>query len=253
MRIISDFHDYYDCIQGMGQDQDLIYFRRLIEESYEGKDMPFGDLPKFYDSVVLHPPTGRSNFYNAISVRMRVVGFCGKVYPILNMHLERSSGDQFNATCFNMEETEAFMVQALKKRDFENYESNHKSAAWRRRSGGVLSGRNRKVYKEFWQKWGEKQNAFQNLFDEQKVPLFVADYGTNPYHDSRRKITFNGCLKEVEFFRIVEPFTAFQELSMYWGNVAQPNRPIPEVSDEDMLVAKGFDPKWSFRKEPSKK
>ncbi len=240
MRIISDFHDYYDCIQGMGQDQEMIYLRRPVEESYYDKKMPFGDLPVFYDDY------GRQT---DLSVRIYVVGFCGKIYPIMRMHLYRPNGESSEATCFNMEDTEAFMVGALKKRDFADYENKDR---WRRRGGGVLASRNRKVFEDFWKKWGEKKESFQNLFDEHKAPIFVATFGRHPWQDSNRKIVYNGCLKEVEFFRVIEPFTAFQELAMYWGNVAQPNRPIPEVSDEDLLVAKGFDPKWSFRKEPSK-
>jgi len=31
--------------------------------------------------------------------------------------------------------------------------------------------------------------------------------------------------------------------------MAMPDKPIPEVSDADMVIAKGFN-KWSFRKEP---
>jgi hypothetical protein len=38
---------------------------------------------------------------------------------------------------------------------------------------------------------------------------------------------------------------------MFMCNLAVPQKPIPEVSDADMVVAKGFD-KWSFRKEPRK-
>jgi hypothetical protein len=44
-------------------------------------------------------------------------------------------------------------------------------------------------------------------------------------------------------------YTAYQGLQMYFGAMAQPNRPIPEVSDKDMVSIKGFD-KWSFRKPP---
>lgn len=64
-------------------------------------------------------------------------------------------------------------------------------------------------------------------------------------------IEWNACLKDVDFFRVFDPFTAFQELSMYYGGVlVHPNRPIPDVSDEDMVEVKGFDKKWSFRKPP---
>ena len=225
----------------MGQDQDLIYLRRPVEESYDGKEMPFGDLPKFTD-------WRSSPWYSDLTVRTYIVGFCGKVYPILKLSLYRPNEENPHATCFKMEDVEEFMVKVLKKRDFADYENKDR---WRRRGRGVLAARNRKMFADFWEKWAEKKDAFQHLFDSHKAPIFIANVA--PKFDNDRKITYNGCLKDVEFFRAVEPFTAFQELSMYWGNVAQPNRPIPEVSDEDMLIAKGFDPKWSFRKEPAAK
>ena len=48
--------------------------------------------------------------------------------------------------------------------------------------------------------------------------------------------------------RIKDPYTAYQELSMYLGNMAFPNKPIPTISDEVMAEIKGFN-KFSFRKD----
>jgi hypothetical protein len=59
-------------------------------------------------------------------------------------------------------------------------------------------------------------------------------------------------LRPFEFQRIVDPYTAFQELSMYIGGIlGNLNPKVPDVSNEDLIVAKGFD-KWSFRKESTK-
>ena len=68
-------------------------------------------------------------------------------------------------------------------------------------------------------------------------------------HSREYKIVYNECLKELEFFRLMDTFTAYQELQMYFGAMAQPNRPVPQVSDKDMISIKGFD-NWSFRKPP---
>ena len=51
----------------------------------------------------------------------------------------------------------------------------------------------------------------------------------------------------------MDSYTAFQELQMYFGGLAAPIKPIPHISDADMLIAKGFDKKFSFRKDPTKK
>jgi hypothetical protein len=65
-------------------------------------------------------------------------------------------------------------------------------------------------------------------------------------------MAWNACLKDLEFFRIVDPYTAFQEIAMFLGGLAVPLKPIPHVDDKTMVEAKGFDKKWSFRKEPQK-
>jgi hypothetical protein len=39
MRILSDFHDYYDAVQATGQDQTLIYSRK--REEVELAEYPF--------------------------------------------------------------------------------------------------------------------------------------------------------------------------------------------------------------------
>jgi hypothetical protein len=65
-------------------------------------------------------------------------------------------------------------------------------------------------------------------------------------------ITYNDCLEPLKFVRVFDPYTAYQEIYMFVCNTAMPDKPIPKVSDADMVTAKGFD-KWSFRKEPRKK
>ncbi len=63
------------------------------------------------------------------------------------------------------------------------------------------------------------------------------------------KIVYNACLKELDFFKVIDTYTAFQELQMFMGGMARPNKPIPHVSDKNMVSIKGFD-EWSFRKPP---
>jgi hypothetical protein len=46
--------------------------------------------------------------------------------------------------------------------------------------------------------------------------------------------------------------TTYQEIAMFLGGLATPQKPIPVPSDKDMVSIKGFD-RFSFRKEPTKK
>lgn len=89
------------------------------------------------------------------------------------------------------------------------------------------------------------------IFRDNRVPVFVAKYyGRRSYLGFRHPIICNGLLRELEFFRVFDPYTAFQEIAMHVGGVlGAPNKPVPEVSDKDMVSAKGFN-EWSFRKPP---
>ena len=60
MRIISDFYDYYDSVQKYGQDQSIVYNRKI-------KQIP--------ELLKLREPYG-------------VIGFCGKWYPFLHEQKE---------------------------------------------------------------------------------------------------------------------------------------------------------------------
>jgi hypothetical protein len=85
----------------------------------------------------------------------------------------------------------------------------------------------------------------KKYFEAHNCPIFVG-------YPSKKIIIYNGKLKDLEFFRMFEPYLAFQELTMYMANTAEPRKEIPKISDEIMSEIKGFD-KWSFRKPKSAK
>ena len=217
MRIISDFHYYYDAVQREGQDLSLIYLRKQIEE-----ELPF-PFPDIYDY-------GRD-----ISISQRMVGFCGKVYPVLELNLRHDWGEK-GTFCFNFADVDAFVEANLKKDEIKDYHAKKWYRSWQRRP------HKRHLFAKFFAECEEKKNAFESMFEEH--PIFVAF--------PRKHLIYNASLKDCEFFRVFDTYTAFQELSMYLGSKAQPEKPIPEVSDKIMVGVKGFN-KWSFRKEPGQK
>jgi hypothetical protein len=54
-------------------------------------------------------------------------------------------------------------------------------------------------------------------------------------------------LKELSFQKVLDPFTAYQELEMWIGGVIGQNPEPAEVSDKVKIQQHGFD-EWSFRK-----
>lgn len=61
----------------------------------------------------------------------------------------------------------------------------------------------------------------------------------------------NPPLKDYQFYRIMDPYTAYQELDMYvGGTLAWPFNMMVEVSDASKVAKHGFDPKYGFRTRP---
>lgn len=229
MRIISEFHDYYDSVQAMGQDQSLLYVRNEREESVEGKSYPF---PHMYYSRDTH---------------QYAIGFCGKIYPALDIYNWGYGINQnVNSWCHSLEDVDQFVESHFKKKEVEIYRSGRSN-----RSLWGIRSLVRDAVKKFFDEFEAKKETFKELFIKEKCPVIVGKW-CSPHLGNPCKMIFNASLKDYEFFRVVEPYTAFQEIQMFMSNLAVPLKPIPEISDKIMVDIKGFD-KWSFRKMPKDK
>lgn len=226
MRIISNFHDYYDCIQQYGQDRTVVYLRK--EKVIEGC-WPFPRCNSWY---------GKHGDLSTI----RIIGFCGKIIPLIEL---TRVGERTPKMCWSLDDIDTFMKTELKGRAFDSY----MKSKWHR---GVFYSQTRKGFQKFFSECRQRENAFEHLFRDHHSPLFVATY----IRRNNSEIIFNTPLKKVEFYAIMDTYKAFQEISMYMGGVLGTHgghktkyqgKPMSsEVSDKDLIVAKGFD-KHSFR------
>ena len=234
MRIISEYRDYYDAIQATGQDQTLLYLRQL--EMQELKKWPF-------------PVLGHHRYWQWWSrlpspfLRQYVVGFCGKIYPVVLF----GGTPEHNIYCHTIEDVDAFVEGHYKEKAVEEYRHPLKKTYHHRHWD---AGHARKVFEKWFEEMKAKQNAFVSIFEQHKCPVFIADCHTGR-HGDEKCIMYNGCLKDLEFYRVFDPFSAFQEIAMFLGGMAMPLKPIPHLSDEIIAASKGFD-KYSFRKDKSK-
>ena len=64
------------------------------------------------------------------------------------------------------------------------------------------------------------------------------------------QLSVNPCLKSVQFYRRFGPREALQELSMFLGNIAAPDRVPVVVAEKFRVLQHGFDGQ-SFRKRPA--
>jgi hypothetical protein len=230
MRIISGFHDYYDSVQAMGQDQSLLYIRNEREEFVKSKDYPF---PYMYDSP---------------SVYQYTIGFCGKIYPAIHTcYWFDSTRPDPNVWCYTLEDVDQFVESHFKKKEVEAYHTRQRRHRLRGRRAYLV----RDDVKELFDEFEAKKENYQEMFIKERCPVIVGRYHSS-HLGSPCQMIFNATLREYEFFRVVEPYTAFQEIQMFMSNLAVPLNPIPEISDKIMVDIKGFD-KWSFRKMPKDK
>ncbi len=214
MRIISDFKDYYDCVQRQVFDKETIYFRKTIEI---GKKR-------------------RIKYYTlSFDIDYGYVGFCGKIYMFCQVNLQGQPPKYF----YSVEKVHEYMEKNLDKENLERYNGIN-TRYWK------YSVPRHKVFKTFIEdKSNLEGNRLRELFIKHNCPIFIND-------NSGRHLVINPNLSDYNFQTVFDAYRAFQEVFMYVGGVLSGhNKPIPTVSDVDMIEAKGFDKRYSFRKDKS--
>lgn len=102
--------------------------------------------------------------------------------------------------------------------------------------------------------------AIKSFFDIPKRPQIYLKFFRNncpifiiENFSKECKLIKNARLKPFEFYRIFDVYQTFQELQMYLGGLARPEKNTNDIPDKYLIEGKGFDTKWSFRKESKKK
>jgi len=235
MYIISKKKDYYDGVVGtMGVDKEIVYERKTIEITNEN------DLPKEFKrpddirpqlkgrnhllNLEFYRPHKKNKYKEAIPF---IVGFCGKLY--VGFKLEYEINKEFYT------DTKTDIVYNIKK--IKKYIKNEH---W----GRVLMG---------------DINYIQNydamhVFREYNTPAFIFDFDYTGEEYNKPTFIVKPLLKEHEFYKVFDSFRAFQEIQMFISGVLGNNeKDMVEISDIDKIQQHGYDKKWSFRKEPTKK
>ena len=236
MRIVARQKDYYDCVQGTGQDRSLTYVRDTKEEQLDRR-WPFPRL-----TVSNWPRT-------LCEMHLTVIGFCGKIYPMVEMYIppsdcKRPIRDRKGVPmegrkrkCFTLADVDAFINAELSDKRMSEYKE-----------------RFRQEFVKFFGEFEQDREKHADLFSITR-PIFAVeeqgrwDFTANRWH---HPIVYNPLLGPYDFMRVFDPFTAFQELQMWLSNQAVPQRPMPEIDDELKAQSHGFN-RFSFRKDPGSK
>lgn len=204
MLISSTYRDYYDSIKAFGVDKTVVYNR--TEERLVLKKGP-----KMYSSW----------FSNGSMHATRIIGFCGKLYPLF-------------------EKKGKFLIYDKE----EALKNLSESFSWYR--------------KDIEQCFSEylTNPELLKIFIDKKVPVFIyGDYLTGDHNSGKQKeLILNPKLKNWKFQSVVEPVTAFQDIFMYIsGVIGIPEAPMIKISDKEMAKKRGHDGKYSFKKPPGKR
>lgn len=233
MYIISKFKDYYDSVAGQkGIDKTIVFERMIIETEYSvlshkkyawrQLNLPeYGDIYRY----------GRSKV-GSKSFELFLVGFCGKIYIGAKVVTILDSYKTDTTYIYGLDNIKEQICIYFKKPDYFNSD--------------------RLKHLEHIISLTTNSKALE-LFYTYKTPQFIlykTDYNINGGHN----LIINGSLKDIQFYKHVDTAEAFQEIEMYiTGVLGINNKPMVEISDKHKIVGHGFDPKWSFRKEPEKK
>lgn len=260
MRIISKFHDYYDTALGYGADPTLIYSRETREYNIT-KGHPFKGIITPYTSK------DNSGFWQCrnwradefpLDIKLYVIGFCGKTYPLIRVYTKYAPSDNnyfgehyyhnleyiYSESDFRYYITTHYGEQGCKL--YLNQERLHN----RKLRMGWDSYINHQDISNFFKYYNSAptETTFEELFRCNKTPIWIFKH----HNYNKEFIIINPKLITYNFVRIHNAYAAFQEISMYLGGVlGNSNPPIPEVSNDDLIKAKGFD-KYSFRKDKQK-
>lgn len=234
MKIISKFRDYYDSLQAHGTDHDLL----LLRETVEHKDKNPGWAPLFkhfepcvtYRSYDQYRAFRETRKWSELRVQTGVVLFVGK--PYLFFHTSRSLRDApftlEERFIYNLAEIDALVQEHGSESIYEH----SKSYKWSRpQKSWVLS---------VWELAHSK--SFEAFASEMQAPIiYIGGKGWAKTYPR---------LADLQFYKVVDAWQAYQELSMFLGNIAAPDRVPVNIADRDRVQQHGFDMKYGFRTRP---
>lgn len=175
------------------------------------------------------------------------VGFCGKIYPytVYTRLATPENPHEIVEYCYTEEQYFKCIEKYGTKKEIDKYLDNDVKSNWMRKFRNT-----RKRYQDYFKR---DFSYLTKLFHEYKTPIWHYYTEDKLSFPNKYYITINPQLKPLQFAKAVDPFQAFQEISMYLGGILGTGNPsIPEISDRDLLEAKGFDYKFSFRKDKQK-
>lgn len=270
MRIISKYKDYYDSAQAFGAEP--FVFNRDPQEEWLKES-------EFSEGIAL---STMSIGDTGLELSPRVTFFCGKVYPSIEITSERNhnfNNDSFGIqSFFDFESLDKFISERIAGEKYLVNSYTRKITSFDRSS--VFNYRMYFARDEFRHFFDRKDfginpdelhhrhgspiisygfvSMFTNYYDgsEHKIRMAKPEElraDTGPHYTDVILKTVNPILSLYGFQKVISPYEANQEISMYVGGVlSNVENNMVQIDDLHMRDAKGFND-MSFKKEPTKK
>ena len=244
MRIISKFKDYYDGVQGYGtHDDELVYVRSQHElaanfsDTNNRKNAGQHELVRMLNKAGNRIPPALDSFGRG------VINFCGKRYPFWCVTDYSIKGACKTLGFYDYDSIMTYLTQQPLPEHVFAYNQLMRSDKRYRMWNKALSQDTWNAFVSSFTSDNALHHKSDELFLFFNSPIIVYyEFG----HEKR--VIINANLSQFSFARVVDPFTAFQEISMFVGNNLANNENPDDLAMTDVQRAatKGFD-KWSFR------
>lgn len=263
MLIISKFIDYYDKVGAQfGVDKSIVYQRKEIcnPSEWRKRDNPHIETINKKDLYAIQdqfktvfryesfsPNCGEMQFPTTTPWEEHhtwwLVYFCGQPYIVLELQV---SGHYEGTNYVNSGSTwihEPGIIEILQEKAKEPQKRKPK---YGRRSDNEWLETLSLIEKI-------KGLDFSKFLFEKKVPVFAYRISGSIWSDETGGLILNPKLANWEFWKVKDPFTAFQEIQQYISGVIGTGGNEPVATDDKYkILSHGFDLKTSFRKDPGK-
>ena len=246
MRIISKQKDYYDGVQAYNDDS-IIFLRKEKEfiitdhDKFDRKNDKHINQDEItqsfnYDKII-NPEnnwlTRRyyrqwEDVFKYFDNQLMFVGFCGKIYISvmfdLNEALPIKLGGKHQQFCYSTKDFDKIFKKFTTKSEKKSYIKS-------KQFGNILK----------FMKTQLSENPVEinnNLFFKYKTPCFVII--PSKWQKLEDKFIISPTLKNYQFTKVFDPYTAFQEIEMFLGGVLGENKEPSTIDDKSMLYKKGF-------------
>lgn len=227
MRIIGG-KDYYDSARAYGQDDDVVFVRQKDStDLYRKVSIPtYGLLPY---------SCGQSgSSWLAYSVADDFLAVVNVVVAGVMYTGIKCMRDGQSFVAWNAQQVIDFTEQVDRPLWFT------KASAGKYRNEGI------KDFYSMFRPCSLSETTMDTIINE-RIVIAIRDGSEKP-RENHWKVNTDG-LHKYNFAKVVDPYQAFQEISMWVGGVlSRPANPIVELKNEKIMLAKHSMDKWSFRK-----